>query len=70
VAQAAQMVAAAGITDLGIAADAEVDYMATGDPSFIAANVQQQVVATTPATVMTETPALAIGVTANRRETL
>ena len=65
VAQAAQMAAAAGITDPGIAQAAELDYLATGDPSFItsAANVQQQVVSTAPATVTTNVPpAPAVGV--------
>ena len=68
VSQAAALVAAAGITDPGIAQSAELDYLATGDPSFItsAANIQQQVVATAPATVTQSTaPAAAIGVTAN-----
>src|SRR5262249_26397979 len=40
--QAAQMVAAAGITDPTLAADAEYDYLATGDPSFINAYANQQ----------------------------
>ncbi len=66
--QAAALVAAAGITDPGIAQAAELDYLATGDPSFITAdaNIQQQVVATTPATVTASTtPAIAVGVGAN-----
>ena len=66
--QAAALVASAGITDPGIAADAELDYLATGDPAFITAdaNVQQLVFATTPATVTASTtPAIAVGVMAN-----
>jgi hypothetical protein len=65
--QAAAMVAAAGITDPGLAQSAELDYLATGHPSFIAAavNIQQQVVATIPATVMTSAPAAAAGVAAD-----
>ena len=51
-ANAAAMVAAAGITDPGIAQAAEEDYLATGDSSFItaAAAVQKQVSSTTPFT--------------------
>ena len=66
--QAAALVAAAGITDPGIAQAAELDYLATGDPSFItaAANIQQQVVATTPGDGdASTTPAIAVGVMAN-----
>jgi hypothetical protein len=64
VTQAARMVAAAGITDPGIAADTELDYIATGDPSVIAAaaDVQQQVIATTPSDVATSPSIPAIGV--------
>src|SRR5262249_36459658 len=42
---AAQLIAAAGITDPAIAEAAELDFLATGDPSFIASalNVQQQI---------------------------
>jgi hypothetical protein len=59
VAQAAAVVAAAGITDPTLVADAELDYIATGDPSFVAADAngitgatQASVVATAPATVL------------------
>ena len=67
VASAAALVAAAGITDPGIAQSAEQDYLATGDASFIASSaaVQQQVVSTT---IVTPTnlpaPAALAGVTA------
>ena len=64
VAQAAQLVAAAGITDPGLAQSAELDYLATGDPAFIAAtsNIQQQVGATLVADAAGGTPAPALGV--------
>ena len=64
--QAKQLVAAAGITDPGIANDAALDYLATGDPDFItaAANIQQQVGITTAAVVNASAPAAAIGVAA------
>jgi hypothetical protein len=65
--QAAQLVAAAGITDPNIAADAELDYLATGDPAFIASaeSLSQQAVASVAATVMpSTTPAAALGVMA------
>ncbi len=71
VAQAAALVVAAGITDPGIAQAAELDYLATGDPSFItsAQNVQQQLVSTTPATVTPSAPPpTAVGVAANAAE--
>ncbi len=67
VTSAAVLVAAAGITDPGIAQSAEQDYLATGDASFIASSaaVQQQVVSTT---IVTPTdppaPAALAGVTA------
>ncbi len=66
--EAAALVAAAGITDPGLAQAAELDYLATGDPSFIsaAANMQQEVVSTTTATeTSSTTPATAVGVSAN-----
>ena len=54
VTQAAQAVAAAGITDPNVAAAAEFDYAETGDPSFIsgAATVSQGLPTTTLATVV------------------
>ncbi len=67
VAAAAQMVAAAGITDPNIAAAAEYDYIATGDPSFIAAGQQisTQVTNTTAVPVQASTPPVAaVGVEA------
>jgi von Willebrand factor type D domain len=69
VAQAAAVVAAAGITNPDIARAAELDFLATGDPSFVtsAAAAQQQA-----STVLTSTPTViannklpAIGVIAN-----
>ncbi len=66
---AAQQVTAAGIADPGIAQAAELDYLATGDPSFItsALNVQQQGFLTVPATVTASTPpAPALGVKADQ----
>ena len=64
--QAASAVTAAGITDPNLAADAELDYIATGDLSFIAAslNVQQQGIVTTQAGVTATPPSTAIGVDA------
>ena len=67
VAQAAALVTAAGITDPVTAAAAELDYIATGDPSFIAsaANVNQQVTDTVAPTITpSTTPTAAIGVAA------
>ena len=63
--QAASLVAAAGITDAGLAAAAEYDYLATGDATFIQADaeVQQQVVSTTPVSpIDIPTPPPQIGV--------
>ena len=68
VAAAAKLVAAAGITDPGIAAAAELDYVATGDPGFIAAaqQIATEVTSTTPVTVQASTPPVpAVGVDAN-----
>ena len=65
--QAAQAVAAAGITDPNLAAGAELDYIATNDPSFLpgAAAAQQAEGSTTLANVTQETPSPpSIGVTA------
>jgi hypothetical protein len=67
VANAAALVAAAGITDPGLAQSAEEDYLATGDPSFIAsaAAVQKQVASTTIFTpTAPPTPVAAAGVSA------
>jgi hypothetical protein len=67
VTHAAQLVAAAGITDPGIAQAAELDYIATGNPNFItaSADIQQQITSTTPANVAPSTPATAaVGVEA------
>ena len=68
VSEAASMATAAGITDPGIAQAAELDYLATGDPSFIASaeTVQQNVVATSASATVTQStpPAPAIGVSA------
>src|SRR5262249_26173446 len=70
VAQAAQLVAAAGITDPVTAANAELDYLVTGDPNVIVAaqNIQQLVGLTLPPNpVVTAGPvAPAIGVTADQ----
>jgi RHS repeat-associated protein len=66
--QAAQAAAAAGITDPTLAADAELDYLATGDANFItsAASAQQQGQTVTPATIVQSTPpAPALGVAAD-----
>jgi hypothetical protein len=64
--QAAAMAAAAGIVDPGVAQSAELDYLATGDPSFIAAAamIQEQITPTTTATVTTGASTPAIGVAA------
>ena len=58
VTNAAAMVTAAGITNPTIANAAELDYLATGDPSFItsAANIQQANLANSSATVMPSAP--------------
>lgn len=68
VAQAAAMVAAAGIQDPGVAQAAELDYLATGDASFItsAKSIQDQVTPTTIANIMpvAATPALAVSAVA------
>ena len=67
VAQAVALVTAAGITDPVTAAAAELDYIATGDPSFIAsaANVNQQVTGTVaPIIKPSTTPSAAVGVEA------
>jgi autotransporter passenger strand-loop-strand repeat protein len=69
--QAAAAVAAAGITDPASVASAELDYIATGDPSVLSsgANVNQQVTSTTAPTVTPCTaPVTAIGVMANAIE--
>ena len=71
VAAAANLVAAAGITDPGIAQAAELDYLATGDPSFLnaALNIQQDAVQTTPATVTpSAAPVPEIGVEATAQK--
>jgi hypothetical protein len=70
VAQAAAVVAAAGITNPAIAQAAELDYLATGDQSFIvsaaAAQQQAKTITTTVNQVTANTPtAAAIGVMAN-----
>jgi hypothetical protein len=56
--QAESVVAAAGITDPAVAQAAEMDYIATGDMSFVtsAADIQQQAGAVTPATVTPSAP--------------
>ena len=66
VAQAAAVVAAAGITDPVTAAAAELDYIATGDPSFIssAQNMQDQVTDTVAPNITPSAPTAAIGVAA------
>ena len=67
VAQAAAVVAAAGVTDPVTAAAAELDYIATGDPGAIASalNVQQQVIGTTaPVIIRSAPPPTSIGVAA------
>jgi hypothetical protein len=67
VAQAAAAVAAAGITDPGTAAAAELDFAATGDAGFIASaqRVQQLVTSTTPADITPDqTVVPAVGVAA------
>ena len=57
-ARAMAAVAAAGITDPGIAAAAALDYVTTGDPSFIAAAAvaEQQAGGTTVATITPDLP--------------
>ncbi len=54
VAQAAQLVAADGITDPNVAAAAELDYLETNDPSFLtgAGSASQNLPATTPAVII------------------
>jgi hypothetical protein len=65
---AGNAVFAAGITDPNIAADAALDFAATGDPSFVtaAAQVDQQVVATTAAGMTGATAAVVLGVVATQ----
>ena len=62
-------IAAAGITNPDIARAAELDFLATGDPSFVtaAAAAQQQAstVLTSTPTVIASNPLPAIGVIAN-----
>ncbi len=67
VAEAAALVAAAGITDPVTAKSAELDYLATGDPSFIAAdaNIAQTYSQTVAPTFQSTTTTPAIGVAAN-----
>ena len=68
VSQAANAAANAGITDPGIAQSAELDYLATGDPSFLSsgAQIQKTAVFTTPVTVTPSAPpAPTIGVEAS-----
>jgi autotransporter passenger strand-loop-strand repeat protein len=62
--QATTAVTAAGVTNPTLVSDAVLDYIATGDPTFIAdaANVQRQGIAITPTAVTQPTPTLAIGV--------
>ena len=69
-AAAKTLAAAAGITDPGIAEAAALDFALTGDPGFLdaAANIQQQLAATTPATIPGTTPAVAAGVMAEARK--
>ena len=64
------LAAAAGITDPGIADAAALDFAMTGDPSFLdaAANIQQQLIGTTPANIFTPTPAVAAGVMAEAQK--
>ena len=67
VAQAAQLAAAAGITDPNALAGAEIDYLATGDASFLtsAANAQQPGGTTTAANITVNAPApVMVGVNA------
>ncbi|WP_210254935.1 VWD domain-containing protein, partial [Methylocapsa sp. S129] len=66
VAQAAQLAAAAGITDPTLAAGAELDYLATGDASFFtsAANAQQLDTTVTAVDVTPSLAAASLGVTA------
>jgi hypothetical protein len=67
VAQAAAVVAAAGITDPVTAANAELDYIVTGDPNVVTTeqNVQQEVTDTVAPTITPSTPpTVAIGVMA------
>ncbi len=69
VAAAAALVAAAGITDPTLAATAELDYIATGDPSIITADAdaQQQDAGTVAAVVTPSTaPAASLGVEATQ----
>ncbi len=67
VAQAAALVAAAGITDPVTARSAELDYLATGDPSFIAAdaNIDQTYAQTSRRPSNPSAKPAAIGVAAN-----
>ncbi len=67
-APATQLVSSAGITDQGIAQQAELDYIATGDPIFIQAaqQVSTQVTDTTPVNTPNDLPVVpAVGVQAN-----
>jgi hypothetical protein len=66
VAQAAALATAAGITDPATAQEAELDYIATGDPGVFnnALNVQQQVTGLTAATVTESAPPATLGVLA------
>ena len=61
------MVAAAGITDPNLAAAAELDYIATGDPDFVAGDAAAQIPGGTTAAGVTQStpPAPALGVMAS-----
>ena len=62
--QAAAAVAAGGVTDPNLVADAELDYIATGNTSFITADGQGQA-GTTAATITSSAPpAPAVGISA------
>ena len=65
--QAATLVAQAGITDPTVAAAAELDYLATGDATFITAAANQNVASVIDETLPAATPPTpAVGVTADR----
>ena len=68
VAPATDTVAKAGISDVGIAQAAQLDYIATGDPTFVEAaqQVQTLVTNTTPVNTPNDLPTVpAVGVQAN-----
>jgi hypothetical protein len=62
--QAAAAVAAAGVTDPNLTADAELDYIATGDTSFITADGQGQSGTTGAAITASTPPEAAAGINA------